>query len=521
MKKTDAIFSFYHKFFSAENRVRMVVALAFLSGLFFHFRNLEGARLFDPDEERAYAMLPSGPFIYVLCRPLFLLMHSAEYSGFYTAGIFGLGSIILFYLISRSLMDKWTSAICTLVFAVFPARINFARTLFPAVFLDFFILLLMLLAIYIIREKDEKKAVLAGLLSIILFAIHPSAYLILSGGWTALIVLWLFNREKVGVKSIVIGVVLYILGVTAGYFLLEQVFMRMKDGYVFSEKFLKAYSSATNYADIYSFWGGFRRFFGILKGIIFQSPITIFRGFFVCAAVIFSFKTFFEKRKPPLFYLIVYGCAGLGAFIAGNLIGAHRGFEYRNMIWLCPVVSWCVGYTCVSLFRKSGLTGRIFVSGLTWIFLISSFFISYLVTTEMFRTDMITDWLKKNNIPKSQVTTYLRLKEEGDTVFNTVPPIARHKEWSKTDHRYQIFWPAIYEYYRRGGVSYIIPSGTGGHATLEKGDIFFERASPVMSWEHPHTAFKYRSPYWGRPDRSYKPVINVYRLSDVFRRTLP
>ena len=514
------ILGFGERLFSPENRARSIVALAFLVGFFLHFRNLDGARILDPDEERAYSMLPSGPFIYLLCRPLFLLTR-AEDSGFYVAATLGFVSIILFYFISRMLMDKWDSAISTLVFAVFPARISYARTLFPSVFIDFFILLMGLLVIAALIRKKEKEAILAGLLSMVLVAVHPSVYFMLSGFGMALALLWLFNREYLSFKKIMIGGIMFVLGLIAGYFLLELIFRMLREGYSFLGQFFEAYSTASDYSDVYTVSGGLKSFFGHLWMVIFSSPLSVFRAFYVFSAVGFAFRTFFAKKKEPVFYFLVYACSGLGFFLVGNILGAHRGFEYRNLIWLCPVISWCVGYFCVKgvLVRKFAI--NVIIAACTAIFIISSFVISYKVTIETYKTDMLNEWLRENKIPKKYVVTNLRLREKGDTEKVSTIPLVLHKEWTKRDNRYQIVWPLVHKYYQIGRVFYIIPSGIGGHSHLEEGDVLFEGVAPVKSWPHPYASFGYRFPFRNKADMPYEPEINVYKLSDIFDRARP
>lgn len=507
--------AFGSRLFSPENRVRFLVGSAFVAGFFLHFRNLDGARILDPDEERAYALLPSGPFIYLLCRPLYSLTQS-ESSGFYIAATLGFVSIILFYFISRILTNKWNSAISTLVFAVFPARISYARTLFPSVFIDFFILLLVLLVVVALIRKKEKEAIFAGLLSMILISVHPSVYFMLSGLCMALGLLWVFNREFLSLKKILTGGIMFILGLAGGYFLLEMVFMRLKEGYSFSGQFLNAYSTASDYSDVYSVWGGLQSFFGHLWRVIFVSPLSVFRAFYVFFAVGFAFRTFFAKKKDPVFYFIVYACFGLGVFLIGNIFGAHRGFEYRNLIWLCPVISWCAGYFCVEGFSSRRSATNAIIVFCAGIFIISSFVISYKVTTETYKTDMLNDWLRENNIPKRFLTTNLRIGERGDAERASGLPLVLHKEWTRTDNRYQIVWPLVHKYYQLGRVFYIVPSGIGGHAHLEKDDILFQGVTPIRSWPHPYTNFKYRFPFRNKTNKLYESEINVYKLSDIF-----
>lgn len=503
-----------------EKGLILLLIAALGLGFFLHFRNLFGAKFMDPDEARAMAMLPSGPFIYLLCRPLYALMQ-LEHSGFYTAAALGFGSILLFYLVTRKLFDRWNAVLSTLVFAFFPIRINFARSLYPAVFVDFFVLLLILVLVYVLMRKRYNAAIFAGMISAVLIAVHPFTYSVLFGIVLALILLWFFNRDKISLHEVRNFSFMYALGAIVWYFLLEQLFMRIKPGYIFTEQLLGFHSYSQDFTDVESFFGGLGRFLAVLHRIIFESPITIFRGIFVGFSVIFSLKVFFRRKKSPLFFFIIYGIGGVTALLAGDLLNVHGGLAHRVLIWLCPVVSMCIGYCCTEIFLKGSVVSKILVSVSFVLFMVSSVHISYLVTTETFKTEMINTWLKKNNIPKTFVVTNLHLREKDDTDGASMFPVRHHRKWTKTNHRYQILWPLLSEAYRRKMVFYIIPSGIGGFAHLEDGDAVFQGVSPVKSWPHPYSQFKYRFSFRGKSPDSYNCKINVYKLSDLFDMRRP
>jgi len=100
-------------------------------------------------------------------------------------------------------------------------------------------------------------------------------------------------------------------------------------------------------------------------------------------------------------------------------------------------------------------------------------------------------------------------------------PMTLHEKWEKTDHRYQIIWPIVHDYYRQGRVFYIAPSGIGGYFNLEADDIHFKGVSPLKTWEHPYSKFKYRFPQREKPENSSGHAINMYKLSDIFNKIKP
>lgn len=120
---------------------QFILTLAFLLGAFFLFHNLHGATYLDEDESRVFALLPSGPLLYILCHPIYFLSNHNLSSPFYFIAFIGLISLYLVWKITSLLFEERIACYAALCYAVYPLHINYSRTLYPAAFVDFFFLL--------------------------------------------------------------------------------------------------------------------------------------------------------------------------------------------------------------------------------------------------------------------------------------------------------------------------------------------------------------------------------------------
>ncbi|OQX81026.1 MAG: hypothetical protein B6D56_03655 [Candidatus Omnitrophica bacterium 4484_70.1] len=501
--------------FKREKEVYFLLILSLIVGAFLHFRNLNEAVYLDPDEARAFTILSSGPLIYLICRPIYKLFLT-ESSVFVWAGVLGFLCIIFFIFICRLSFDKKIVAYATFFYTIFPFRINYARRLYPAIFVDFFFLLLLLSLIYSILKNKIWMVTISGFLSSALIFIHPFTYCILWGIIVSLSYFWYKKREKIKVREAFKFSLLYFLGFIIGFFILERIFMEIKPGYIYSQQLFNFHKSVL--LRVEGEGNNLASFFITLFKTMVASPTDLFRSTFVISAVLFSIFYLFKKKEKEnlLLYFIILTISGVGIFIIMAGLDLHK-VRYRHFIWLSPTFSLCIAYFIKTNLQSSNMIRKIIIILATVIFVFTSFFESYMVTEETFKMDKIKKWLKDNNIKKNEILTFLHLYSPGDKVGCSLPPVGKAPSYTPSNEKYLIIWPLVYRAYTLGLCKYIIPSGIGAHAHLEEDDVILKNVRPLVSWPHPYYKFKYR--FFGSKVREPTPLfINFYRLKDVFSK---
>ncbi|MBF0253801.1 MAG: glycosyltransferase family 39 protein, partial [Candidatus Omnitrophica bacterium] len=166
------------------NRFRphhLALAFAFVAGVFLHFSNLHGAIYLAEDEARSFTLMSSGPLMYLMSHPIYTIFREQS-AVFYLAGTLGALSILWLWMFARTLFGGRWAAWAALLYALWPNRINFDRTLQPSVFVEFFFLLaLWLSALAATRRRGRLIFWFAagGSLAFALYTHHFSYALIL------------------------------------------------------------------------------------------------------------------------------------------------------------------------------------------------------------------------------------------------------------------------------------------------------------------------------------------------------
>jgi hypothetical protein len=493
-------------------KTTVIVIVAILAGIFLHFRNLDNAVYLSEDEARAFALMNSGPLIYLICAPA-LAVTERESTAFYVAAALGLACILLFFALCRLLFGETLAAYAVLCYAVFPYRINYSRMLYPPVFIDFFVLLLLVSFWYSILKRKPAVMALAGVFSAALLYVHPFSYSILFGLLVASLFLWSAQKERMRPREAFRFVGFYTIGFFFGYLLLERILLMIDPAYAytaylfqFGQHEKEAIRSSTN---------NLIPFFITLWNIVTFSMMDILRALCVVSALAVTAVLAFRRRDVRVMFLIILACAAVSIFMCMTMLRFHE-IRDRHFIWLCPLLSVCLAYTVLQMRKKKQAAVRSVVAACGLFFLGTSVFYSYRVTEETFKTVHIQKWLADNHIRKSEVVTCLHLAAPGDREVVSLPPVKEHPSWTITNQKFQIIWPLIWRAYNMGTIKYIIPSGVSSNANLADGDPMLAHVKPVQSWIHPYSAFKYRF-FDNRPKKG-DPIrwINVYRLNDVF-----
>jgi len=494
-------------------KIALLVIAVIMLGAFLHFRNLNGAVYMNEDEARAFTLMDSGPLIYLLCRPA-LSVSPQESTAFYVAATLGLAGIIIFYLLCRMLFDEAMSAYALMFYTVFPYRINYSRMLYPAVFIDFFVMLLLFSFFKGFLKKKPALMIFTGVFSAALIYVHPFSYSVLFGFIAASACYWYFNRERMRGAGLSRFAGCYILGFLLGYFVLQQTLLSINPNYEYTVNLFGFGKYITDATRITS--NNLLNFFLTLKGVIFSSGWAVFRAVFVFSALSFSAILAFRNKNYNLIFFFISAVSGVLIFLAMTVLKVHE-IRDRHFVWLCPVLSLSIAYFIVSL--KDSRNNYLIRAGMILgaaVFLATSVFESYMVTVETYNTVYIRKWLAQNQIRKSQVLTCLHLHSEEDEEDVALPPVRKHPSWAITAQKYQIIWPLVYRAYLAGMFSYIIPSGMSSNVTLGNDDPVLANVKPVKSWVHPYSGFKYRFFDFKTVKGSSPQMINVYRLADVF-----
>lgn len=498
------------------DRYNLILLVVLVVAAFLHYRNFYEVVYIDKDEARAFTMLRSGPMLYLLCRPFYEISHT-ESAAFYVATTLGFLCIVLFYKIASLLFDK-RLAVCAVVFyAIFPFRINYARSLYPAVFIDFFFLLLVLDAYYLVSTKRSVCAVVAGALSAMLFFVHPGTYPMQFGLMVTLLVLWITHRDHVNLKIALRLFITYLVSFFLAYLALELTFAALREGYWYTKGILSFGKWSVERTT--SEGNNILPFFSILYQEMTLSLRTIIRSILVITAVVFSIVLAIKKRKGPLPNSLILVTSGLGIFFLTAIMGIHK-FRFRHFIWICPFLSLFIASTVTHFISGKDKIKRLVVVFLCTIFLITSLWESYMVTVETFKMDAIKAWIKSQGIKKTEILTFLHLYSPGDADGATFPPINSTYPAIHEDFRPYLVWGPLRAAYHLKKFKYIIPTGLHPHNYLAD-DIMFKHVKPLISWEHPHSKFKYRG--FGkklRKDSGTRPsdFISVYSLDDVFSK---
>ncbi len=490
-----------------HNWSRMLVFAIFLIGIYLNFRNLWGAVYLDEDEARAFTLLNSGPMLYLICNPFFVVFY-AEHGAFYAAALIGVLGMYLFYRLIEELAGRRVAVFSVAFYAIFPMRLNFARSLYPQVFIDFFFLLLLLIFVHALRRGRRSLLIVCGVLTACLVYVHPSTYALIAGFIFAWLAAWRMEKHAWDIGELTCWGLRYILGLAAGYFFLERLLLWIDPRYCFTERLL--WLVKYEHAEALSSGNNLVPFLRTLWSEITFSPVSIFRSICVIAATVFTAVAAVRLRKRKLLFILTLSLVTLTIFFADVLRGSHE-VRIRHFSWLTFPISLMLGFACADLLKNPTAWKKWLVGAGMSVFLFTSLFDSYMVTTEVFKTKDIEDWLISNHFTAGMLT-FLHFYR----IPYNLPPVTRHPSWKQQSQKYQIIWPLVYQAYLRGKCKYIVPSGMSANATLAEGDVMFQYLPPEKSWVHPYSLFKYRI-FGLKTRRPEAPLlIRFYRLEDVF-----
>ncbi|MDD5070130.1 MAG: glycosyltransferase family 39 protein [Candidatus Omnitrophica bacterium] len=493
----------FSDFLWSKRKKILVLSIIALLG-FLHFRNLSDAVFIQPDEARPFALLRTGPFLYLLCSPLYKIFHTQS-SIFYFAAFLGFANIFLYYYIIRRMTNPVVALYSACFYAFLPFRFNYVRFLYPAVFIEFFVLVLAIVLHRVLIEKEKYWIIGCGLLTAVLLYIHPFIYALILSMLVSLIIFG-WPQLKRRPKSYFLGLALwYLLSFLAGYLVLEKILLYINPGYSFTEKLFIFHDRVIE--GIVKDGNTLSLFFRIMWQFIVLSWCSVIRNSLLIISWLAGLFFIFKKREPNLLFIVSFGFLGIGFFFLFSFFKMHEVYD-RHLIWTGLVLSFLSGYSLYSFLGFSQKTKKIVMIVFSFLIILMAFK-NYQITVETFKNDQIKAWFKQRNIPKKRVLTFLNLYSLGDKDGRSFPPVFFK------DDRYHILWPLILNAYRKGLFDYIIPSGLGLYAELAEDDIFLKNVSPLSSWEHPYTEFKHRF-YLLRDKNEKKIYINIYRLADVF-----
>ncbi len=493
-------------------KTTIIVIVAILAGIFLHFRNLDNAVYLSEDEARAFALMNSGPLIYLLCYPA-LAVSETESTAFYVAAALGLACIFLFYILCRLLFDEALTVYAVLFYAVFPYRINYSRMLYPPVFIDFFVLLLLISFWYSFIKRKPAVMALAGVFSAALLYVHPFSYSILFGLAVASVFLWSAQKERMRPRETFRSAGFYAAGFLFGYFLLERVLLMINPAYAYTAYLFQFGRHETE--AIRSSTNNLVPFFITLRDIVTFSITDMLRALCVVSALAVTVVLALRRRDVRMTFFIVLACAAVSVFMLMTMLQFHEVRD-RHFVWLCPLLSLCLAYTVRQVRERKQAVIRSVGAACGLLFVGTSVFYSYRVTEETFKTVHIQKWLADNHIRKAEVVTCLHLVAPGDREVVSLPPVRESPSSTTAHQKFEIIWPLVWRAYTMGSVKYIIPSGMSSNVNLADGDRMLAHVKPVHSWVHPYSSFKYR--FFDNRQKKGDPIkwINVYRLDDVF-----
>ena len=482
-----------------KNYLLVAFILALVFSAFLHFRGLSGVTILDDDESRAFVLQGSGPLIYFICRPVYLLSGRDQASAFYIAALLGFFNIILFYLLCRKLFDKRLSMLSAIIYACYPLRMNYARTLYPAVFIESAFLLALLFLFSGLNTRKSWQGFVFGVSAVAIFFMHYSGYALVIALALAVTGLSLWRKHFSFSRE-------FILGLVAGCFIPLVLIIWFWPGQDYLQQvaqFMGRYKSYMTHTGTLLYF----------NRAIFQQMLSswqyIFISLFTAVSCLFVLVSLRVKRNKALVLLLLIFCTALFILQFATFLGAHP-LNIRHIVWLVPLYSVCIAQLTFFLLSRRRAFVKITAGVVLALFICLTAYESYQITAETFTLTPIKDWLKANNIPKRQViTSWWMLNRAGEIDGVSLVPTAFQDNGGSFE--FGILWPLVFEAYRKGSCKYILTSGISGRFRLGEGDIMLKYVDPVMSWLHPYSKLK-RRPFYEPQEVN----ISLYRLDDVF-----
>jgi hypothetical protein len=460
-------------------RTHALMALGVLAGAFLHFRNLDGVVYLDPDEARSTSLLKSGPMLYLLGRPISLFFMWDQSALFYLAASLGFASIILFYGILRLMTTNRVALVSSFIYTLWPIRINFARTLYPSVFVEFFFLVSLLSILFGLKHKRPLYVALGGIMAGFEFFCHAYSYASIAGLLLMILLYTFFENNNdpcvrksnlpltflccAGLTGLGIGTSLYFIG----------------DGYNFVVNLFQVGKYVMDWSrqDQMQITPGFFR----MADPAFSPYLILGSLPFVILLVV---KAFVRKNKTLLFLLAPF-FGGSALFIVLGYLKLHVMFD-RHFVWLSSVFALGIGSQVVSWMDHGGAVQKKVICILLALFTLVLMTRSYLITEETYKITEITSWLRSQDIKNSEVITHwwqinnshhLKTKNVSSLIPGKFVPVDHPKpselvmlENRLLSRRFQLDWRLIYVIYKSKGVRYLITSGLGVRTTFAGGN---------------------------------------------------
>ncbi len=492
-----------------KNRLSIILIFTLVFSAFLHFRDLGGVTILDDDESRAFVLQGSGPLLYFICRPFYLLSGRDQASAFYIAALLGFINIILFYLLCRKLFDKDLSKLAAIIYALYPVRMNYARTLYPAVFIESAFLLALLFLFSGLNTRKSWQGFVFGVSTVAIFFMHYSGYALVIALILAVIGLSIFTRDKINRLCWFQFNVHFVLGVVLGYCLFWFLLFWHSPGYDYLGQLFWFMKREETYmahirTPVYFHSGIFYQMFSSLQYILISSVTAISCLYVLVYSIII-------RKKPVLLFFSVF-CIAASLLAVVAFLGRHP-LKIRHLVWMVSVYAVSIAQLISFLSAQRKCIANLAAKVILCVFISVAAYESYQITAETFNLTPIKSWLKQNNIPKSQIITswWMLNRVDDPDVASFIPTDFRKNAGIGGSFGFVLIWPFIFDAYQQGSCKYILTSGISGRCYIGYDDIMLKHVKPVMSWLHPYFKFK-RRPFC-RPVPLY---INLYRLDDVF-----
>jgi hypothetical protein len=498
-----------------RNWLNIVLLLAFAIGIYLHFRNLDGVIYVDEDETRAFAFLCSGPLLCLICRPFYLIAGRNITTTFYVAAFMGLLCVVAFYIICRLIFDKKISVYAALIYGAYPFHINFARTLYPQVFIEFFFLLALLCTFLGILRKIPLLMLITGIYGACLFLIHPSTYAAIFGISAIPLLSALLKKDRIRFKDVAPYYRNLIIGAVFGCLFFQVFLFKIAGGYDALKNFLAFSRLQRMYVESKLDYGG--GFVHVAEKMFRSIPVIVINVFTGISCLAVTIGAVIKKKHNLSLFCIPY-IAGASLVIILAIVGLHVLVE-RSFVWLSSFFSLSLAYFFIYIIKRQEAVKRFAVAGTAFVLFGVMVFESYQITQETFKITDIYYWLRKRNVPVSKVVTQwwqLGLLE-GEAPWG-VPTVydktgREHYLWFLDSPKPMIIWNLIFKIYTAGAAKYIITSGPSLNSYTGEGELILENIAPRVSWPHPYTSMTHRP--WYTPQLK-KLFIKIYDLYDVF-----
>ncbi len=494
---------------------RLILALILLAGAYLHFRNLSGISYLDEDEARAFNLLSSGPLLYLSCSWAYNLFGHVQSAAYYIAALYGFACILVFYRILNFFFEEDISLLAAGIFAVLPLRINFARTLYPAVFLDFYFLLALYLA-YLSVRRNGVFAFLSGVSASAIFFAHYCGYALIFGIAVFFAANYLRSPSS-GRRKALLAIFHFASGFIAGYLFLEAVLFNVGHGYLYSRQI---FGFGQNEVKFSSSRNGALLFLGEIASGVTRSSSQMLIFAVIASSLIFTLAYAFKKKEAGgLRNFLFPALAAVSIFIIAASFRLHA-IRNRHFIWLGYCFALAVSFTAVYFLRHGSRGSRWVAAAVTVLFVGTCVFESYQITVETFKIGEIRSWLKDNHIPLDKVATswwYINVLGDKDIaseipgIFVSRPGVDPDFWFMDPGTRFMIAWPLLFRVYTNGRIKYILTSGISSKIAIGENEEALRYVKPVKVWLHPYSRF-WRRPLGG-PGANY---IRLYDLDDVF-----